>query len=352
MEINFAQTIKNLRKERGNTQEELADNLGISVQAVSKWERGDGLPDIMLLPHIASFYDTTVDFLLGCDSIRKQEDIDEFVKKHQELYSQGKTAERLELCRAMQKKYPNDETVLYNLMKVLQNGYIDESFDEIVTLGERFIHSSNMEYKVGAIRGLCFSYLHKGDRKNAQKYADMLPINQDLYLHVLEGDALVEHCQNYFYKVCDFMYLYMSYLLRQCDRSGYTHEEKHSMWKTLYDIFNMIFPNQDFGFYHDRLARISFFMANDSGRAGQFDTAIEDLERMLIHIERFNEFTEISHTSLLVNKVKINKKDTSRSSEATLAQSYLRYLNNNENIFASIKDDPRFVSIKERLAVL
>ena len=103
MEINFAQTIKNLRKERGNTQEELANNLGISVQAVSKWERGDGLPDIMLLPHIASFYDTTVDFLLGCDSIRKQEDIDEFVKKHQELYSQGKTAERLELCRAMQK---------------------------------------------------------------------------------------------------------------------------------------------------------------------------------------------------------------------------------------------------------
>ena len=40
MELNFSETMKNLRRERGNTQEELAAHLGISVQAVSKWERG------------------------------------------------------------------------------------------------------------------------------------------------------------------------------------------------------------------------------------------------------------------------------------------------------------------------
>ena len=45
----------------------------------------------------------------------------------------------------MQKKYPNDETVRYYLMRVLQNGYIDESFDEIVMLGEQLLESANME---------------------------------------------------------------------------------------------------------------------------------------------------------------------------------------------------------------
>ena len=67
----------------------------------------------------------------------------------------------------MQKKYPNDETVRYYLMRVLQNGYIDESFDEIVMLGEQLMESTNMEYRTGAIRGLCFTYLHKGNRTKA-----------------------------------------------------------------------------------------------------------------------------------------------------------------------------------------
>ena len=113
----------------------------------------------------------------------------------------------------MQKKYPNDETVRYYLMRVLQNGYIDESFDEIVMLGEQLMESSNMEYRMGAIRGLCFTYLHKGNRTKALQYADMIPPAEDLHVHVLEGNELVEHCQNYFWKVCDRMYLYMNYLI-------------------------------------------------------------------------------------------------------------------------------------------
>ncbi len=344
-------TIKKLRRERNMTQEQLAELLGVSTNAVSQWECDKTAPDISHLPILANIFEVSADILLEIDfsKSKKQAEIEAFKAKHQELHSQGKTAERLILCREMQKKYPNDETVQYYLMRVLQNGYIDENFDEILTLGEQLLNST--EYRTCAIRGLCFTYLHKGDRVKALQYAEMMPFSEDLHLHVLEGDALVEHCQNYFYKVCDKMYLYMKYLC-DCKEAGYTHEEKHSLWETLYDNFNMIFKNKDFGFYHERLARISFSMAMESGRVENFNRALEEMETMITHLENFQEFSEISHTSLLVNKVKINIKDTTRSKEETLGHSFLRYLERYDTVFASMKNEPRFENIKQRLATL
>ncbi|MBQ8235802.1 MAG: helix-turn-helix transcriptional regulator, partial [Clostridia bacterium] len=101
MRIQLAKSLKDLRRRKGNTQDDLAQHLSISVQAVSKWERGDGMPDISLLPHIASFYDTTVDYILGCDSVKKQEDLTKFKDQAQILINQGKGKERLDLCREM-----------------------------------------------------------------------------------------------------------------------------------------------------------------------------------------------------------------------------------------------------------
>lgn len=56
--------IKTLRLERKATQEELAKSLGVSGQAVSKWEKGLSLPSIALLPTLAAYFGITVDELL------------------------------------------------------------------------------------------------------------------------------------------------------------------------------------------------------------------------------------------------------------------------------------------------
>ncbi|MBQ7851029.1 MAG: helix-turn-helix domain-containing protein [Clostridia bacterium] len=57
--------ISRLRKERGMTQLQLADALGISYQAVSNWERGQSMPDISKLPELAALFGATIDELLG-----------------------------------------------------------------------------------------------------------------------------------------------------------------------------------------------------------------------------------------------------------------------------------------------
>ena len=351
--MSIGTTIKKLRHDRNITQEQLAELLGVSTNAVSQWECDKTAPDISHLPVLANIFEVSADILLEIDitKSKKQTEIKEFTAKCAELHSQGKTEERLKLCREMQKKYPNDETVRYNLMRVLKTGYVDESFDEIVMLGEQLLQSTNMEYRTGAIRGLCLTYLDKGNREKALQYADMIPPAEDLHVHVLEGNELVEHCQNYFWNVCDRMYLYMKYLI-DCKDAGYTHEEKHTMLKSLYDMFHIIFSNEDFGFYNDRLTRISFFMALESGKAGEFDRAIGELEKMVLYCEKFKNFTEIDHSSLFVNKIKFSRKDISKHSEETLGHAYLRYLKNNDNVFALIKDDCRYMSIKERLSSL
>src|SRR5699024_7074205 len=62
-EIRLNENIRALRKKMGIGQEALADRLGVTVQAVSKWETGGSMPDITLIPQIAAFFGVTMEAL-------------------------------------------------------------------------------------------------------------------------------------------------------------------------------------------------------------------------------------------------------------------------------------------------
>lgn len=65
METNIAENIRSYRKQRGLTQEQLAEVLGVSVGAVYKWESGLSLPEVRLIMEMADFFEVSVDALLG-----------------------------------------------------------------------------------------------------------------------------------------------------------------------------------------------------------------------------------------------------------------------------------------------
>lgn len=73
--MKIGQTIAELRKQNNMTQAEVADALYISYQAVSKWERGECLPDITLLPSIAELFQISIDKLLGYSYENKAEEL-------------------------------------------------------------------------------------------------------------------------------------------------------------------------------------------------------------------------------------------------------------------------------------
>lgn len=73
--IKINEQIAFLRKQKGLTQEELANALGVTNQAVSKWESAQCCPDIQLLPDIAKFFDVSIDELIGYKSTEGLGDI-------------------------------------------------------------------------------------------------------------------------------------------------------------------------------------------------------------------------------------------------------------------------------------
>ena len=350
MELNFSQTVKALRKERGITQEELANYLGISVQSVSKWERGDGMPDISLLPHIAAFYDTTVDYLLGCDAVRTEKAIQTFKEQAQALINQGKRRESLELCRQYQQRYPHNETVLNHLMHDLFIVDKINNSEEIIAIGGKLLESKNPEFHFSALQMLAMTHAAIGNDQLAVDYARQVPTNKDMLRLVLKGDELAEHCKWYFWKVCDELYVTES-RLTTCPEAGYTPKERHAIRKAIYDIFHIVFSDGDFGFWENRLASACRGLALCSAEMGEIDQAFVELNEMCEHLENYGKFSSIDHTSPMVKGLHYDHAQVGRSTERSLACTYLAHMDANP-LFKSIADDARMDGIKQRLQAI
>ncbi len=80
--MEFNEKLQELRKQKGFTQEELADKLFVSRTAVSKWEAGRGYPNIESLKAIAKFFDVTVDELLSGEELLTLSEADNRIKEN------------------------------------------------------------------------------------------------------------------------------------------------------------------------------------------------------------------------------------------------------------------------------
>jgi len=104
-EINIARTIINKRKEKGITQEELANHIGVSSASVSKWETSQSYPDIVLLPQLASYFNISIDELMSYEPQMTKRDIAKLYYKLYEDLSNKPFDDVIEQCREATKKY-------------------------------------------------------------------------------------------------------------------------------------------------------------------------------------------------------------------------------------------------------
>ncbi len=129
-EMNLGRILIENRHKRGITQDELAAHIGVSKGAVSKWETGSSLPDISLLPQLASYFDISIDELIGYQPQMEKEDIKKLYIRLSKDFSGRPFDEVLAECLEIVKKYYSCYPLLFQLGSLLINHIAQASNSE------------------------------------------------------------------------------------------------------------------------------------------------------------------------------------------------------------------------------
>jgi len=348
MDILLSEQLKRLRREKGTKQENLANHLCISTQAVSKWERGEGYPDITLLPAISSYYNVSIDDLLGVGEIEKKKKLLAYEEKNSELFRQGKSPERVKLWKEAKQEFPNELSVLYNLMWALNAADRSQNADEIIACGERILKESTDDYmRSGTIHCLCMVYYtEKKDVESAKKYANMAGTTPAYALmpYILEGGEAVQYCQTNIQHYVDKIQLSASIM---CMKGNYSPEDTIKALEFSIACFNLLYADGNCGYYHTRYSEIFREMAKEYMKLGKREDALACLDKAADHAVSYDTLKDGSFTSFMVNKVPFSAINAVKNYTENECGLLLKILNSQS--YAELQDDPRMKSILERL---
>ncbi len=172
MDFSLGSVIKRLRNEQGVTQDALAEYLGISYQAVSKWETGTTLPDITLLPKLAVFFGVRIDELFSVNHEDELERIDAMLQR--ETMTDQNYAYAKRILDGILRESPKNVEVMKRYAKV----YLAKTNADMITAG-----------------------------KMLEKAMELAPLDEEvygLYRSVRGGSEYKQHSDNdWFIRVCE-----------------------------------------------------------------------------------------------------------------------------------------------------
>lgn len=353
MEINLKDKLRTLRKEKNITQEDLANHLDITPQSVGKWERGEGYPDITLLPKIALYFGITVDELLSVDKARIEEKINAYMEESKQYNFEGDMKKDLELWEKAYKEFPNDIGVMVKLMQtLLLNSDDDEPMPEdtlnrITELGETILEkSTDKDYRESAVQVLCLSYKGVDDEK-ALHYADLAGdfyTNQiSLRCHVLSGEEGVKASQAY---LRDLVWETARIASRIPFKKRLSYEEMIESYTFAIDIIKRLYSDGNYGFYNVYLADYYYNLAYVHSEFQNADKTIEMLRECCKHTLEFDRARELDYdyTATMVNRLQQKKDEVSRTYMCNKAYIHMKKMEE-AKVFDYIREDERFIEI-------
>ena len=269
--MSFGNIIKKLRLDKNMTQEQLAEVLSLSAQAISRWETNIALPDISLLPTLSNFFNVTTDYLLEVDISKKEKEIDSLLENARAYTTKGQWSKGIEILRKAIKKYPSSYKLqnelgyaLYSLpqeMEPISDEDYKKLLDEIISLEESVLENSkDIELQHSAIQLLCYVYGQLKMKEKAEMLAHTMPsmyqCKEELLVSVFDGTKRFHQQQDTISMHLDSLLLGMTCNAAPLDDNTrpYTTEEMILLNKKVIDILNILFEDKNYGFYGQKLA--------------------------------------------------------------------------------------------------
>ena len=194
--IQLGEKIKSLRKQKNISQEVFANYLGVSFQAVSKWENEHTMPDVALIPAIASFFGVSTDELFGFNLYEAERQVDAICNEaYQYRIADPTRAEHI--LRDGLRRFPGNDILLNNLLYTLDP---ETRPGEIINLCKTLIESTkNDTIKYDACRILATCYKKNGMADLVSPTLEKIPeiyfTKLKLMAELLDGDDGYEAAQ-------------------------------------------------------------------------------------------------------------------------------------------------------------
>lgn len=359
MELYIGENVKRLRREKGITQETLAEHLHISIAAVSKWERGEALPDISMVIPLASYFGVSTDEILGLDTAKNEEKIQGYLEEYHRLGAIGKVHEKFELMTKAYNEFPNDWRIVEEYMWQLsydpkcEGPYGNEVHkDELYRLCDRVIDECTFDKaRYAALSILGGLYVIDGEVHKAMETAKRFPD-----YHMTAGEE-TEGCydrgtEEWWTQLRENIFV-IADILQVKIRNAALHSNEQPSKQIEYlkksvDLIKVIFDEGDYGFSNYDLSELYVWIANRYVRSGDFGSALEYYEKGFAHAKAYDELPKIStHSSFLVRGKVQDMTETCSGSELNQVARLINDIRS-WDVYEKVKDMPEMQRLLEK----
>lgn len=339
MQLDLGEKIRELRRRNSLTQEALADAIGVTSQAVSRWEANGGYPDMEIIPSIANYFGVSIDELFGYNNERSKK-IDELAEKIDKMNFQNNGVDiNIDECIALARnallEFPGNEKIMLCLASVLYNaGYVrygeghlsdPEGYDiynvekhktysewqEAISLYEKLLKTTvDGETRQRVIRELTQLYLNTGEQTKVLEIIATTPSIYDskefLKTKATDGRNRVEAYGEALLETVQACSELMVYAVISNKKNLSVADKVQSLYGAI-KIFSIICTDGNYGLHHSYIARVYTLLSVYLWLDGKKDEAFEALNEALVHSNLGDQCyakEEGCYTSPLVRLVK------------------------------------------------